>query len=142
MIETTDRIDAAERRDIITTYGMLEQAYSEITFCWQETSEKEEPWQQSSMAGEEELLLELINKSCPVQETPDTKERLRLGRYRRGWYFTGKKRRAVAEVRCEKMDKSRKTVHGNIILSGSFFMPGGRAAGNGPGRNTEIYRTV
>ena len=43
MIETTDINNAAERRDIITKYGMLEQAYSEITFCWQETSEKEYP---------------------------------------------------------------------------------------------------
>ena len=81
MIETTDINNAAERRDIITKYGMLEQAYSEITFCWQETSEKEYPWQQDHLAGEQELLLELININMerPVQEAPDTKERLRLG---------------------------------------------------------------
>ena len=60
MIETTDINNAAERRDIITKYGMLEQAYSEITFCWQETSEKGYPWQQDHLAGEQELLLELI----------------------------------------------------------------------------------
>ena len=56
MIETTDINNAAERRDIITKYGMLEQAYSEITFCWQETSEKEYPWQQDHLAGEQDLM--------------------------------------------------------------------------------------
>ena len=108
MIETTDINNAAERRDIITKYGMLEQAYSEITFCWQETSEKEYPWQQDHLAGEQELLLELININMerPVQEAPDTKERLRLGRYRR-WYGIRNKRRAAGEVRCEKGDKSK-----------------------------------
>ena len=122
MIETTDINNAAERRDIITKYGMLEQAYSEITFCWQETSEKEYPWQQDHLAGEQELLLELININMerPVQEAPDTKERLRLGRYRR-WYGIRNKRRAAGEVRCEKGDKSRRPVHRNIMLSGSFY---------------------
>ena len=79
MIETTDINNAAERRDIITKYGMLEQAYSEITFCWQETSEKEYPWQQDHLAGEQELLLELININMerPVQEA-DVYKRQRL----------------------------------------------------------------
>lgn len=78
MIETTDINNAAERRDIITKYGMLEQAYSEITFCWQETSEKEYPWQQDHLAGEQELLLELININMerPVQEAPGYKRTL------------------------------------------------------------------
>ena len=90
-----------------------------------------------------QLLLELININMerPVQEAPDTKERLRLGRYRR-WYGIRNKRRAAGEVRCEKGDKSRRPVHRNIMLSGSFFMPEGCVPGSGSGRNTEIFRSV
>ena len=143
MIETTDINNAAERRDIITKYGMLEQAYGEITFLLAGNIGEKYPWQQDHLAGRQELLLELININMerPVQEAPDTKvtlEAWRVPEMVRNQEQAGEPSR---EVRCEKGIK-QEACASEYYAFWQFFMSEGCVPGSGSGRNTEIFRSV
>ncbi len=101
---------------------MLEQAYSEMIFCWQETSRNY--CQQGNAAGVGKLPPEMANPERLTAKQLITKEE------------------QGAEVCCEEEEKGRSLARRNYMSSGGVIMPGGCRAGLGTGKHTEVFRSI